>query len=84
MILKSKSILFKDIIKKIDEQLELVPPHDIQGCPMQDSIWLDMHVDSLTDLKVIDEAGREHKPIKKCVAELLIHDEITNKQEEIE
>jgi len=84
MILKCKSKLFKDIISEVDEQLDLVPPHDIQGTPMQDSTWFSMHVDALTDIKVTDETGREHKPIKECVATLLVHDEITNKQQEIE
>tara|TARA_R100001086_G_scaffold12559_4_gene6526 strand:+ start:5140 stop:5394 length:255 start_codon:yes stop_codon:yes gene_type:complete len=82
MILKSKSKLFKDIIEKIDEQLDVTPAYDIAGTPMQDSTWMSMHIDALKDIEVVDELGKKHNPINESVATTLVFDEIQNKQED--
>lgn len=81
MKLKSKSILLKDTIEKLDEQLATIPTHDIQGCPIEDSMDFSMYVDSL-DITIRDESGELHNPISNKFAEALVHDEIKTKQQE--
>tara|TARA_Y100000114_G_C11715458_1_gene305689 strand:+ start:435 stop:689 length:255 start_codon:yes stop_codon:yes gene_type:complete len=80
--LKSKSILLKDTIEKVDEQLATIPTHDIQGCPVEDSTDFSMYVDSICEIKIMDESGKEHNPISNGFATALVHDEIKTKQQE--
>lgn len=80
MKLKSKSSVLQNIISEVDQQLSAIPAHDWDGCPSQDSLEFDTWVDAIKDITVTDESGKVHKPFKECIAQILVHDEITNKQ----
>jgi len=73
---KSKSLILDNIMTEVDEQLGLIPSHDFDGSPIEDSLHMDMYVDSISAIHFIDGLGRKHYPFNKTVATYLIEDEI--------
>ena len=73
---KSKSLILDNIMTEVDEQLSLVPTNDFDGSPIEDSLHMDMYVDSISAIHFIDGLGRKHYPFNKTVATYLIEDEI--------
>tara|TARA_R100001015_G_C4603640_1_gene158608 strand:+ start:575 stop:865 length:291 start_codon:yes stop_codon:yes gene_type:complete len=73
---KSKSLILDNIITEVDEQLGLIPSHDFDGSPIEDSLHMDMYVDSITGIHFIDSLGRKHYPFNKTVATYLVEDEL--------
>ena len=73
---KSKSLILDNIMTEVDEQLSLVPTNDFDGSPIEDSLHMDMYVDSISAIHFIDGLGRKHYPFNKTIATYLIEDEI--------
>jgi hypothetical protein len=73
---KSKSLILDNIMTEVDEQLSLVPTNDFDGSPIEDSLHMDMYVDSISAIHFVDGLGRKHYPFNKTVATYLIEDEI--------
>jgi len=61
---------------EVDEQLSLVPTNDFDGSPIEDSLHMDMYVDSISAIHFVDGLGRKHYPFNKTIATYLIEDEI--------
>jgi len=80
MNLKSKSLLFKSIIEKVDEQLYLLPTFEAGGTSIEDSENFSMYVDSLTNLTATDGEKTIH-PVGETLATALIYDEIEERKE---
>tara|TARA_R100001129_G_C5266463_1_gene232784 strand:+ start:683 stop:970 length:288 start_codon:yes stop_codon:yes gene_type:complete len=79
---KSKSLIFDNIIEKVDEQLSLIPTNDFDGSPIEDSLHMDMYVDSISAIHFVDGIGRKHYPFNKTVATILIEDELECRMQE--
>tara|TARA_R110002012_G_scaffold168264_1_gene331690 strand:+ start:534 stop:824 length:291 start_codon:yes stop_codon:yes gene_type:complete len=73
---KSKSLILDNIMTEVDEQLSLVPTNDFDGSPIEDSLHMDMYVDSISAIHFVDGLGRKHYPFNKTIATYLIEDEI--------
>ena len=73
---KSKSLILDNIMTEVDEQLSLVPTNDFDGGPIEDSLHMDMYVDSISAIHFVDGLGRKHYPFNKTIATYLIEDEI--------
>ena len=73
---KSKSLVLDSIITEVDEQLGLIPSHDFDGSPIEDSLHMDMYVDAIADIHFIDNIGRKHYPFNKTIATYLVEDEL--------
>lgn len=79
---KSKSLIFDNIIEQVDEQLGLIPTHDFDGSPINDSMHMDMYIDSVADIHFIDGINRKHYPFNKTVATILVEDELECRNQE--
>lgn len=73
---KSKSLILDSIITEVDEQLGLIPSHDFDGSPIEDSLHMDMYVDAIANIHFIDKLDRKHYPFSKTVATYLVEDEL--------
>ena len=73
---KSKSLILDNIMTEVDEQLSLVQTNDFDGSPIEDSLHMDMYVDSISAIHFVDGLGRKHYPFNKTIATYLIEDEI--------
>jgi|TARA_R100000030_G_C3162990_1_gene101291 ubiquinone biosynthesis protein COQ9 len=73
---KSKSLILDNIISEVDEQLGLIPSHDFDGSPIEDSLHMDMYVDSIAEIHFTDGLGRKHYPFDKTIATYLVEDEL--------
>tara|TARA_R100001086_G_C11793293_1_gene246871 strand:- start:731 stop:1021 length:291 start_codon:yes stop_codon:yes gene_type:complete len=73
---KSKSLILDSIISEVDEQLGLIPSHDFDGSPIEDSLHMDMYIDSITNIYFVDGLGRKHYPFDKTIATYLVEDEL--------
>ena len=73
---KSKSLILDNIINEVDEQLGLIPSHDFDGSPIEDSLHMEMYVDAIANIHFIDGLGRKHYPFDKTVATYLVEDEL--------
>ena len=73
---KSKSLILDTIITEVDEQLSLMPSHDFDGSPIEDSLHMDMYIDSIANIHFIDSLNRKHYPFSKTVATYLVEDEL--------
>ena len=73
---KSKSQVFDSIMTQVDEQLGLIPSHDFDGSPIEDSLHMDMYVDSIAEIHFIDKINRKHYQFTKTVATYLVEDEL--------
>lgn len=74
--IKSKSLILDNIITEVDEQLSLIPSHDWDGSPIEDSLHMDMYVDAIAGVHFIDGLGRKHYPFNKTMATILVEDEL--------
>lgn len=77
---KSKSLILKDIISDLDQQLAAIPSHDFDGSPIEDSLQFDTYVDGIANVNFVDNIGRRHYPIDKTVATILVFDEIEERK----
>jgi len=73
---KSKSLVLDSIISEVDEQLSLIPSHDFDGSPIEDSLHMDMYVDAIANINFVDSINRKHYPFNKTMATLLVEDEL--------
>ena len=73
---KSKSLILNNIISEVDQQLSLIPSHDWDGSPIEDSLHMDMLVDGISAIHFVDGIGRKHYPFNKTVATILVEDEL--------
>ena len=73
---KSKSLVLDNIMSQVDEQLSLIPSNDFDGSPIQDSLHLDMYIDSVSATHFVDGIGRKHYPFNKTIATILVEDEL--------
>tara|TARA_Y100001937_G_C6963610_1_gene260008 strand:- start:97 stop:387 length:291 start_codon:yes stop_codon:yes gene_type:complete len=73
---KSKSLILDNIMTEVDEQLALIPSHDFDGSPIEDSLHMEMYVDSIAAIHFIDGLGRKHYPFNKTIATYLVEDEL--------
>ena len=73
---KSKSLILDNIMTEVDEQLSLVPTNDFDGSPIEDSLHMDMYVDSISAIHFVEGVGWKHYPFNKTIATYLIEDEI--------
>ena len=80
MKLKRKSLLFKSIIEKVDEQLYLMPAFAVGGTPIEESEDFSMYVDALTNLTATDGEKTIH-PVGETLATTLIYDELQERKE---
>ena len=80
--LKSKSPLFMELIKKVDEQLSIIPVHDVEGCDTEESIHFDSYVSSLSSVSIKEESGNRIYPIDDPLAIKLIYDELKTRRDE--
>lgn len=85
--IKSKSILFKNIIKDIDDQLSTIPLRDHDGMNIEDSGTFDDYVDAINDS--LNKIITNHEPNKKRpelnlkeIAQRLIEDELMERRED--
>ena len=78
--IKSKSLILNNIITEVDEQLSLMPSHDWDGSPIEDSLHMDMYVDAIAAVHFLDGLGRKHYPFNKTVATYLVEDELENRK----
>lgn len=67
---------------EVDEQLSLIPSNDFDGSPIEDSLHMDMYVDSIAGIHFTDGIGRKHYPFNKTIATILIEDELKGRYEE--
>ena len=79
---KSKSLILNNIISEADQQLSLIPSHDWDGSPIEDSLHMDMYVDAIADVHFIDGINRKHYPFNKTMATLLVEDELECRKNE--
>lgn len=77
---KSKSLILKDIISELDQQLAAIPSHDFDGSPIEDSLQFDTYVDGIANVNFVDNIGRRHYPIDKTIATILVFDEIEERK----
>ena len=77
---KSKSLILKDIISDLDEQLAAIPSHDFDGAPIEDSMQFDTYVDGIANINFVDNIGRRHYPIDKTIATILVFDELEERK----
>lgn len=77
---KSKSLILKDIISDLDQQLAAIPSHDFDGSPIEDSLQFDTYVDGIANVNFVDNIGRRHYPIDKTIATILVFDEIEERK----
>jgi len=77
---KSKSLILKDIISNLDEQLAAIPSHDFDGAPIEDSMQFDTYVDGIANINFVDNIGRRHYPIDKTIATILVFDELEERK----
>lgn len=79
---KSKSLILDNIISEVDEQLSLIPSHDFDGSPIEDSLHMDMYVDAISEINFTDGLGRKHFPFNKTIATYLVEDELDCRKNE--
>ena len=79
---KSKSLKLDNIISEVDEQLSLIPSHDFDGSPIEDSLHMDMYVDAISEIHFTDGLGRKHYPFNKTIATYLVEDELDCRKNE--
>jgi hypothetical protein len=77
---KSKSLILKDIISDLDEQLAAIPSHDFDGAPIEDSMQFDTYIDGIANINFVDKIGRRHYPIDKTIATILVFDELEERK----
>lgn len=77
---KSKSLILKDIISDLDEQLAAIPSHDFDGAPIEDSMQFDTYIDGIANINFVDNIGRRHYPIDKTIATILVFDELEERK----
>ena len=77
---KSKSLILKDIISDLDQQLAAIPSHDFDGAPIEDSLQFDIYVDGVANISFTDNIGRKHYPIDKTTATILVFDELDERK----
>lgn len=77
---KSKSLILKNIISDLDQQLAAIPSHDFDGSPIEDSLQFDTYVDGIANVNFVDNIGRRHYPIDKTIATILVFDEIEERK----
>tara|TARA_R100001244_G_scaffold37079_2_gene33829 strand:+ start:745 stop:1014 length:270 start_codon:yes stop_codon:yes gene_type:complete len=82
MKLKSKSPLLNTIISKVDDLLAKIPSHDHDAVALEDSMNFDQYVDSIKELKLQDETGRELHPFSTYIASRLVYDELSARRDE--
>jgi hypothetical protein len=80
--IKSKSKLFKTIIRDVDALLNDIPTMDHEGVTLEDSMMLDSFIDSIKNYKVKDEKGTFHYPFGTTIATVMVFDELSDKREE--
>ena len=82
MKIKSKSSLWHSIIEEVDQQLSVLPSHDVDGTPLEDSIRFDDYKDGLKELKITTEDTKEISPIHTALANQLVFDELASRSRE--
>ena len=71
-----------ELIKKVDEQLSLIPIHDVEGCDTEESIHFDSYVSSLSSVSIKEKSGNRIYPIDDPLAIKLIYDELKTRRDE--
>jgi len=82
MKIKSKSSLWHSIIEEVDQQLSVIPSHDVDGTPLEDSIRFDDYKDGLKEIKIKTENNKEINPIHTSLANDLVFDELATRRRE--
>lgn len=80
--LECKSRIARDIIKQLNDRLAKIPLEDYHGRDLQDSHELSKYIDSIKNIKSIDETGDIFCPLGTETATRLVMDELHYKKEE--
>ena len=67
-----------------DEQLAAIPSSEADGTPIEDSMHLEMYIDSITNISFKDKVGKQHYPFTRTVASILILDELEERNNQTE
>jgi len=75
------SRIAKDIVKQLNDRLAKIPLHDYHGHDLANSYELSKFVDSIKNIKSIDETGDIFCPFGTETATRLVMDELHYKKE---
>jgi hypothetical protein len=82
MKLESKSVMFRELIQKLDRQLSHVEATDYYGKNMMNSNEKAKHEGNVKNIFLADDFGNIYKPFNQEICTILVNDEIKHKQKD--
>ena len=67
-----------------DKQLAAIPSSEADGTPIEDSMNLEMYIDSITNISFKAKVGKQHYLFTKTVASILVFDELEERNNQTE